>query len=190
MHRIEDVVDVEAPGGAPLGVVEEARGVRVGQPFGQDQRRGLGVGLVAEPGEDGAVLLADREAGDQALALQVAAGQAGDLDDGALPVDLHAVVEAGDAVAEVLAEGERGAAVRAAVGDHVEFAGGTAEEQPGFAEADDAFHLAVRHEVRGQDGVPLVAQAGGVEVVGGLGDGVGGGGGGGHLTLPGGRSRR
>lgn len=147
--------------------------------------------------------LDDVGGGDELFAFEVAAGQAGYGGDGAGAVDLDAVVPAGDAVAEVFAEGEAGAAVGAAVLQHVEGAVGAAEQEPFLAEEGEALHAARGDEVGGADGVPLVADAGGVELVGGAVAGAGdfggagggtrvhGGGVGGHgrLTLPGVASR-
>lgn len=153
--------------------------------------------VVAEVGEDRTAGLDDVGGGDELFAFEVAAGESGDGGDRSGAVDLDAVVPAGDAVAQVLAEREAGAAVRAAVLQHVQGAVGAAEEQPLLAEEGEPFHAARGDGLGGADGVPLVADAGGEEPVGGAVAGAGdfggagrfarvygGVGGHGRLTLP------
>lgn len=129
--------------------------------------------VVAEVGQDRAAGLDEMGCGDELFAFEVAAGQAGYGGDGAGAVDLDAVVPAGDPVAEVFAEREAGAAMGAAVLQHVEGAVGAAEEEPFLAEEGEALHAAGGDEVGGADGVPLVAYAGAEETVGGAVAGAG-----------------
>ena len=166
MHGVQEILHGVAPGGVPFGVAEEGGDALVHERAGEGQRRRLGMVVVADVRENGPGHLFDRRTGNEPLALKVAPGQARHGDHGALAVDLDAVVGARQLRTEVLAEGESGPSVGAAILEHAQLSIRFAEEHPVHPETADPMDAALGYVVRRADRIPLVPQARSHDLVG------------------------